>query len=358
MTLLILFLALTLVVSFLCSILEATLLSSSVPYLLKYGEEGRKSAMIMIDYKSNIDKPLTAILSLNTFANTFGAAGVGAQAVEVFGDIYFGLASMLLTFAVLFFSEIIPKTLGANYWKQLVFPAAITLRVIVFISYPLVLIAKFLTSFLAKKDNQSTVSREEVAAIAQLGESEGVLEEDESRVISNLVNLKNVKIREVMTPRTVVLAIPQTMKIHEFFESDDFKKHSRIPVYKDDADNISGYILKIDVMAKIAEGKTKIQVSSIRRNAIVVYENFSIPVLFKKLMDAHEHIAIVVDEYGVFAGVVTMEDVMETMLGQEILDENDAQADLQQTARDKWKERSKGLNFNGHESGEDEKNSE
>ena len=358
MTLLILFLALTLLVSFLCSILEATLLSASVPYLLKYGEEGRKSAMIMIDYKSNIDKPLTAILSLNTFANTFGAAGVGAQAVEVFGDVYFGLVSMILTFAVLFLSEIIPKTLGANYWKRLVFPAAITLRVIVFIAYPLVIIAKFITRFLAKDKNKSTVSREEVAAIAQLGESEGVLEEDESRVISNLVNLKNVKIREVMTPRTVVLAIPETMRIQEFFESENFKKHSRIPLYKDNVDNITGYILKFDMLAIIAEGKSKIPVSALKREAIIVYENFSLPVLFKKLMDTHEHIAIVVDEYGVFAGVVTMEDVLETMLGQEILDENDAQADLQQEARDIWKEKSKGLNFNSLDSRDDEKNSD
>jgi len=358
MSLLILFLGITLLVSFLCSILEATLLSASVPYLLKFGEEGRKSAMIMIDYKANIDKPLTAILSLNTFANTFGAAGVGAQAVAVFGDVYFGVVSMVLTFAVLFFSEIIPKTLGANYWKQLVFPAAIVLRVIVFVAYPLVIIAKFLTRFLTKDSNKSTVSREEVAAIAQLGESEGVLEENESRVISNLVNLKNVKIKEVMTPRTVVQAINETMRIQEFFESDDFKKHSRIPLYKDDVDNISGYILKFDVLANIAGGKSKVPVSSLKRDAIIVYENFSIPVLFKKLMDAHEHIAMVVDEYGVFAGVVTMEDVMETMLGQEIMDENDAQADLQQTARDMWKEKAKGLNYDAHDSISDEKDPE
>lgn len=311
--------------------------------------------MIMIDYKSNIDKPLTAILTLNTFSNTFGAAGVGAQAVVVFGDVYFGLVSMVLTFAVLFFSEIIPKTLGANYWKQLVFPAALVLRVFVFISYPFVIIAKFLTQFMTKDSSKSTVSREEVAAIAQLGESEGVLEKGESRVISNLVNLKNIKIREIMTPRTVVLAISETMKVNEFFKSEDFMKHSRIPIYIDTADNISGYILKFDVLEKIAEGKTKLSVFELKRKAIVVYENFSIPVLFKKLMDAHEHIALVVDEYGVFAGVVTMEDVMETMLGQEILDENDSQADLQQTARDKWKEKSKGLNFNRNESGEDEK---
>ncbi|MBN2727718.1 MAG: DUF21 domain-containing protein [Bacteroidales bacterium] len=358
MALLIFFLALTLLVSFLCSILEATLLSATVPYLLRFGESGRKSAMIMIDYKSNIDKPLTAILSLNTFANTFGAAGVGAQAVTVFGDVYFGLVSMILTFAVLFFSEIIPKTLGAHYWKQLVFPAAMTLRVIVFISYPLVIIAKFLTQFIGKDNSKNTVSREEVVAFAQIGEAEGVFEEGEGLVISNLVNLKNVKIREIMTPRTVVLTIPETMKVNEFFKSEDFMKHSRVPIYVGNADNISGYILKFDVLAEIAEGKEKIPVSDLKRNAIVVYENFSIPVLFKMLMEAHEHIALVVDEYGVFAGVVTMEDVMETMLGQEILDENDSQADLQQTARDKWKEKSKGLNFNGNDGGGDEKNSD
>lgn len=358
MALLIFFLALTLLVSFLCSILEATLLSATVPYLLRFGESGRKSAMIMIDYKSNIDKPLTAILSLNTFANTFGAAGVGAQAVAVFGDVYFGLVSMILTFAVLFFSEIIPKTLGANYWRQLVFPAAITLRVIVFISYPLVIIAKQLTRLLGNNGNRNTMSREEVAAYAQLGQSEGVLEENESRVISNLVNLQSRKIREIMTPRTVVLAIHENMSVQEFVESKDFKKHSRIPIYKDDVDNISSYILKFDVLAKITEGKNKMPVSVVERQAIVVYENFSIPLLFKRLMEAHEHIAIVVDEYGVFAGVVTMEDVMETMLGQEILDENDSQADLQQTARDQWKEKSKGLNFNGNDGGGDEKNSD
>lgn len=358
MTLLIFFLALTLLVSFLCSILEATLLSANILFLLKHGQEGRKSAIKMIEYKTNIDKPLTAILSLNTFANTFGAAGVGAQAVYVFGDVYFGLASMILTFSVLFFSEIIPKTLGAKYWKTLVLPASNVLRVIIFIAYPLVIIAGFLTRALGKNKNTETVSREEVAAIAQLGKSEGVLEEDESRVISNLVNLKNVKIREVMTPRTVVLAIPEKMKIKEFFESENFMKHSRIPVYQDNIDYITGYILKVDVLAKIAEGLQMIPVSTLRRSAIVVYENFSVLVLFKKLMDAQEQIAIVVDEYGVFVGVVTMEDVMETMLGQEILDEKDDQADLQQEARDKWKEKSKRLNFNGHKSREDEKNSE
>jgi CBS domain containing-hemolysin-like protein len=233
-----------------------------------------------------------------------------------------------------------------------------TLRVIVFISYPLVIIAKFLTQFIGKNNSKNTVSREEVVAFAQIGEAEGVLEEGEGLVISNLVNLKNVKIREIMTPRTVVLTIPETMKVNEFFKSEDFMKHSRVPIYVDNADNISGYILKFDVLAEIAEGKEKIPVSDLKRNAIVVYESFSIPVLFKMLMEAHEHIALVVDEYGVFAGVVTMEDVMETMLGQEILDENDSQADLQQTARDKWKEKSKGLNFNGNDGGGDEKNSD
>lgn len=358
MALLIFFLALTLFVSFLCSILEATLLSSSVPYLLKYKENGRKSAKIMIKYKGNIDKPLTAILSLNTFANTFGAAGVGAQAVVVFGDVGFGLISMLLTVAVLFFSEIIPKTLGATYWRQLVFPAAMVLRVIIVISYPLVIIAQFLTRFIAKKNNQKTVSRDELAAIAQLGQTEGVFEENESRVINNLMNMKGRKIREIMTPRTIVVAISEDTSLQEFFESKDFMRHSRIPVYKDHVDNITGYILKFDVLAKIALAKNNLPVSVVKRKATIVYENFSLPTVFKNLMRTHEHIAVLVDEYGAFAGVVTMEDIMETLLGQEIIDENDSQADLQQVARDNWKEKSKGLNYNSLADEEDEKNEE
>ncbi len=355
MTLLIFFLALTLFVSFLCSILEATLLSSSVPYLLKYRENGRKSAEIMINYKSNIDKPLIAILSLNTFANTFGAAGVGAQAIVVFGDVGFGLVSMLLTVAVLFFSEIIPKTLGATYWRQLVFPAAMVLRVIIVISYPLVIIAQFLTRFIGKNKNQKTVSRDELAAFAQLGYSEGVFEENESRVINNLVKMKSRKIHEVMTPRTIVVAISEDTSLQEFFESKDFMRYSRIPVYKEQIDNITGYILKFDVLAKMALGKNKLSVSVVKREAIIVYENFSIPAVFKNLMENHEHIAMVVDEYGAFAGVVTMEDVMETLLGQEIVDENDSQTDLQQVARDNWKEKSKGLNYNSSIDEEEEK---
>lgn len=346
MALLIFYLTLAIAFSFLCSILEAVVLSTSASYLQTKISDGSKSAKNLKKLKENIDRPLSAILSINTIAHTIGAAGVGAQAAIVFENIGFGVISAVLTILILVFSEIIPKTIGALYWRKLALPSANVLQIMIIVAYPLVIISEFITKIISGKKQHATVSRKEVAAMADLGVKEGVFEKSESQIINNLLKLKNLHVRSIMTPRTVVVAAPEETILLEFFQNKEYLKYSRIPIFQGNKDNITGYVLKYDILEKLANDEFELKLIDIKRPIKIIYENVTIPKLFESLISSKEHIAIIVDEYGGLEGIVTMEDVFETLLGLEILDETDTHEDMQKVAKEKWEKRAKEMNSN------------
>ncbi|MDP2087881.1 MAG: hemolysin family protein [Flavobacteriaceae bacterium] len=346
MTLLLIYLFLAIGISFLCSIAEAVLLTVSMPFIKTKEREGKKTATHLKKLKTDIDRPLSAILSLNTIAHTIGAAGVGAQAVAIFGNAYFGIISAILTILILVFSEILPKTIGAIYWRELALPITKLISFLIIITYPLVILSEFLTQIISKNKRVHTVSREEISALTHIGTEEGIFDEQEGKIIHNLMKLKSIKIKDVMTPRTVVLAASEEMTLHEFFANKEFLVYSRIPIFAHQKDHVTGYILKYDVLEKLAMDEGHLKLKDVKRSILVCYENFSLPKLFDLLISQKEHIALIVDEYGGMEGIATMEDIIETILGLEITDEKDDQIDLQALAREKWKIRAKKMNIN------------
>jgi len=339
MILLLFYLFLALFVSFLCSVMESVLLSTPISFLNVKKESGHKSATTFIKLKNNIERPLSAILTLNTVAHTVGAAGVGAQATKMFGDIYFGVISAILTLLILIFSEIIPKTIGARYWRNLALTSGVIINAMVIITYPLVIMAGYITKLFARNVNELSVSREEISEMAKIGTEEGIFEERENKIIQNLIQLKNVKISEVMTPRVVVTVADENMSLKEFLIKKEFLYYSRIPIYSKNKDNITGYVFRQTVFEKLAEAETKLKLSDIRREIVTAYESQALINLWEVLLEKKEHIALIIDEYGVIAGIVTMEDIIETILGLEIVDERDRIIDMQQYARERWNER-------------------
>lgn len=339
MILLIFYLFLALFVSFLCSVMESVLLSTSVSFLNIKKESGHKSATIFIRLKNDIEKPLSAILSLNTVAHTIGAAGVGAQATKIFGDIYFGIISAILTLLILVFSEIIPKTIGARYWRRLALVSGIIINTMVIITFPIVIMTNYITKLFFGKINNLTMSREEISAMANIGTEEGILEEKENKIIQNLFRLKTVKVSEIMTPRVVVTVADENMLLEEFLIKKEFLYYSRIPIYSKNIENITGYVFRQTVFEKLAEKKTNLKLRDICREIVVVHEFQTLMSLWETLLLKKEHVGLIVDEYGGMAGIVTMEDIIETLLGFEIVDERDRITDMQQYARERWNER-------------------
>jgi CBS domain containing-hemolysin-like protein len=343
MALLLVYVALALSVSFLCSVMEAVILSVSPSYVAALDREGEWIGERLQKMKDDIDRPLAAILSLNTIAHTVGAAGAGAQAATVFGETYTGIIAAVLTLLILVFSEIIPKTLGAVYWRQL---APVVVRVLaptIFIMKPLVLLSKGITYLLSSDNEQTSFSREEFTAMAEIGEEEGVFEEKESRILRNLFRFNSLRVRDVMTPRTVVFDLPEEKTIGEIVSEHDEFRFSRIPVYSSNRDDITGYVLKDEMLLRAAQEELNIPLSELSREMLVVRENLPLPDLLERLLDRLEHIALVVDEYGGMAGIVSMEDVVETLLGMEIVDEADSVEDMQALARQQWFKRAKEL---------------
>jgi len=333
------YLFLALFISFLCSIMESVLLSTSRSYLIVKQEKGYKWAKSFIDLKMNIDKPLSAILSSNTIAHTIGAAGVGAQAVEIFGDMYFGIISAILTILILFFSEIIPKTIGARYWRKLTMISYFTIKTMIIITYPLVLMSSFITNIFSGRKHEQTTSREEIAALASIGADEGLFSEKENIIIQNILKLKNMKVTEIMTPRVVVAVADENIHLNDFLENKDYLKFSRIPVYSENDENITGYVLRQKVFEKLAEDKNHLKLKDIKREILISPDSMVLFALWEKLLEKKEHICLVVDEYGGFDGIVTMEDIIETLLGLEIVDETDTVTDMQKYARERWETR-------------------
>jgi CBS domain containing-hemolysin-like protein len=322
--------------------MEAVLLSVSPSYVARQEQEGHPLAGRLRRLKENVDKPLAAILSLNTIAHTVGAAGAGAQAAAVFGDAYIGVISAILTFLILVVSEIIPKTLGAAYWRQLTFWVVRALRVTVWSMYPLVKMAEALTRWLTKGKEKTKVHREEFVALAQLGAKEGVFHKYESRILNNLFCFRDVRTRDIMTPRTVLFALKENMTVEQTLARHGQLPFSRIPIYGENLDQVTGFILKSEILGAGPQNGT-LRLAQMRRPLLVVPDTLALHQLFKRFMDEKAHIALAVDEYGGTQGVVTMEDFIETLLGLEIVDELDTVDDMQAMAREQWRERARSL---------------
>ena len=328
--------------SALCSTLEATLLSTPLSYVTGLEEQGIKGAQRLKRLKQNPDRPISAILCLNTIANTVGASIVGSLVYEVYGDALVGIFSTIFTFAILIFSEIIPKTIGASYWRSLAIPASAIINMMIFISFPLVWVLEKLQRLISSKSNQVSVSREDISAMVSVATEEEVIETEEKKMIQNLLKLDEITAHEIMTPSTVVEMAEGQMTIREFYDSD--LTHSRILVYDEDNDEyVIGYVLRQTVLEEMAEDKFSTTIREISRPILTFPENEPVGNIWEKFLEKKEHISVIIDEYGTFRGIVTMEDVIETMLGQEIVDETDEVVDMQEYAKEQWEKAQKDM---------------
>ena len=361
MGLLLLYAFLSIFFSFLCSILEAVLLSITPTFVNVKKKAGKAYALGLEALKKDVDKPLIAILTLNTIAHTVGAILVGVQAkvtyMELYGsqehtflgvsfteDLMVGVVSTVMTILILVASEIIPKTIGATYWQQLAHFTTKALNVMVWILKwtGLMWILQLFTRLIGKEGGHGSVlSREDFTAMADIAHEEGVFQESESKVIKNLLKFDEVFVKDIMTPRTVMKIAPQTMTVKDFFKENPKLRFSRIPVYGEREDIITGFVLKDNVLEEIIEENEEVTLAEIKREILITKRDTSIPQLFETFIAKREHIALVVDEFGSVSGLVTMEDVIETLLGLEIMDESDNVEDLQQLARKKWEVRAK-----------------
>ena len=341
MTAFVLAIILTILLSFMCSILEATLMSTPISYLTMKEDEGSKSAALLKKYKTDIDRPLAAILVLNTIANTMGAAIIGGIAAKLFGSTAVGIVSAVMTVLILIFSEIIPKTIGASKWRSLTGFAARAISVLIVITYPLVIIAEWITRLVGSDEDEQTVSREEVSAMANIGEEEGVFEKRENKIIQNIIKLDDVKAYDVMTPRVVAAIAPEKMTLLQFYKDPAFNHHSRIPVYADSPEYITGYILRSEALEMLAGDQFKVRLGDIKRDITLFNEEVAISDIWEQLLKNKEQIGLIIDEYGCFCGIITLEDIIETIFGLEIIDEMDEVSDMQQYARERWERRQK-----------------
>lgn len=350
-TLLIIYFLVAIIVSFLCSLWEAALLSITPSYAHVKQAEGSTLGKQIESFKKNIDKPLAAILTLNTIAHTVGAIGVGEQAVRIWADtnpLITGLVvPVLMTLGILLLSEIIPKTIGANFWQELAPFTIRSLQFLIVVLYPLIWLSQLITKRLKKDKEASVFSRSDFAVLAELGVRTGVFDHREAEVIRNLLRFRSVHAYDVMTPRTVVFAASEDMRVAEFYAGNrELLQFSRIPIYSgSDTEEITGYVRKDEVFRYMAEGRGDDTLAKLRRDILVVPETLPITSLFNRMRDSREHIALLVDEFGGVAGIVTLEDIVETLLGLEIIDESDAEADMQGLARRLWEPRAKRLGF-------------
>ena len=349
MGLLIIYAVLSIFFSFLCSILEAALLSFTPTFIKLKDAEGKGYAKTLAKLKKDIDKPLIAILTINTIAHTVGAILVGVQAeklpykVEFWGINIVGIVSAIMTLLILIVSEIIPKTIGATYWKKLGAFTAISLNAIIFpLKYTGILwLLTLTTKLIGKSAHVSSMSREEFLAITDTAEQEGVFEENESAVIKNLLVFKLVQAKNVMTPFPVVVLEDESITLQAFHETHKNIRFSRIPVYKEKTHAITGFVLKDDILEELVEDHGNKTLADLRRDIAVVSSEKPVPELFETFIKQRTHIALVVDDFGNTIGIVTMEDIIETLLGLEIMDESDTIEDMQVAARKNWERRAK-----------------
>ena len=338
--LLFLYVILALFFSFLCSIAEATLLSITPSYIAGLKETNPKKAERLRRLKEdNIDQSLAAILTVNTIAHTVGAIGAGAKATSVFGHAWFGVFSAVMTLLILFLSEIIPKTLGAVYWRQLASFTGVYVNLLIKSMYPLIIVSEKLTKLISGNKKAQQFSRDEFVAMAGIGKEEGMLNDRESKIIRNLFLFKSFDASTVMTPRIVLSALQKDITIDEALSTSTISNFSRLPIYADDLDHIVGFVLREDLLVAKNQGKGGNSINDFRRELITVMAKTPLSKLMEILLEQRQHIALVVGEYGDTKGVVTLEDVVETLLGIEILDEGDKVEDMQKLARQLWEKR-------------------
>lgn len=319
--------------------MEAVLLSITPAFVVQYTQLNRRKGQKLQRLKDHIEHPLAAILSLNTIAHTVGAAGAGAQATHVFGDAYVGVISAVLTFLILVFSEIIPKTLGAVYWRELTPIVVRSLIPIIWSMFPLVKMAEAITSIMTKGKKSALINREEFAALTKLGIKTGVFNKDESRIMQNLFRFRNIKVRDIMTPRTVIFDLEESMTVNKVLALHPIIPVSRIPIFGKNSDDVTGFVLKTDILLNAIQENGNTTLATFKRNIHAVPESLSLNLLFDDLINNRTHIALVIDEYGGTDGLVTQEDIIETLLGLEIVDEGDTVEDMQKLARQVWTKR-------------------
>lgn len=342
LSLLIAFFLVSIVASFLCSLWEATLLSITPSYAQLKLSEGTRTGRKLQAFKAKVDRPLAAILTLNTIAHTVGAIGVGAQATLIWSEanplITSVLVPVVMTLAILILSEIIPKTLGATHWQALAPFTVNSVSLVIVLLYPLVWLSQLITGLMKGDTKKSIYSHSEFLAMAEIGVEEGHVDPRQSEIIQNLFELHAVPVRDVMTPRTVVTAAPETMTIRAFFQANRKLPFSRIPLYEGDSkDAVTGYFMKDTLLSGLLDGQGDTLLQELKRPIIVVPEAAGLRDVFDELLERHEQIALVVDEYGDMAGIVTLEDLFETLLGTEIVDEYDQAEDMRVVARRMWK---------------------
>lgn len=335
MTTLFLYFFLALGVSFLCSLLESVLLSMSRSFISILSKKNPTSGKSLEKLKDNISRPLAAILSLNTIANTVGAAGVGAVTYNLLGSKWVAIMSGILTLSILIFSEIIPKTIGAHYWKKLAVPSSYMIRVLIVIMYPFVVMLEVLSNWLKPEKKQDIVTKEDVIAMAEIGEDEGTIEEDESTIIENLLRLDNITAEEVLTPRSVVYALQKDLTVRQALDEYENIIFSRIPVYDKDLDEITGLVRRDNLLNSKAEDQFDVTMEELSEPVHIVNEKDSIGSILDEFVHRREHLFIVKDEFGQFVGIITLEDAIETLLGVEIVDETDSVVDMRKLAEAK-----------------------
>ena len=323
--------------SFLCSIGEAVLLSITQVHIARMEQDGQKAGKILRLFKQDINKPLAAILTLNTIAHTAGAAGVGAQASVVFGSASLGIVSAILTLLILIFSEIIPKTLGASHWKALAPVTAYSLKFLVWILYPFIKMSEFITRKLINKNQSTAFNRNELVMMSQLSAMEGHIDPEEASVLQNLLLLQEIKIKDVMTPRTVLYSASQNLNVEEFFHKHRKNRFSRIPVYDQEPDDIVGFVIRADLLLAMARGNIHTPLKTYVRKITTLLDDMTLSHAMREMLHANTHIALIVNEYGTIRGILTLEDSLETLIGRKIVDEDDKEVDMQKLAKRLWK---------------------
>ncbi len=338
MTLLFIYLFLAVFISFMCSLLEAVILSITPSFINTEVNNGKKYAKILKKLKEEIDRPLAAILTLNTIAHTVGAAGVGSEVNKIYGDELVAVASGVLTFVILIFSEIIPKTLGAGNWKSFAPFTAYCIRFMILILYPIVSLTEIISDLVGGK-RKNNFTREEMIATAEIGVGHGALRKKESNIIKNLLMLDNIYVSDIMTPRSVVMVLPLEMTVEEIIETHKPIRYSRIPVFKGNMDNIEGVVHRYQILEASSNDQDKLTLRELITGLHSVPEDISVSACLDQLIHRNDHIFLVVDKYGSTSGIVTLEDAIETLLGVEIVDEFDSVTDLRAYALEQWKKR-------------------
>lgn len=346
---LLIYIVVALTFSFICSLCEAVLLTASLSYIEVRAETGDRAGLLMRRFRDNVERPISAILTLNTIAHTVGAAGAGAEAAAIFGNEYIGVISAVLTLLILVLSEIIPKTLGAVYWKPLLGFAAYTIQALVWVLYPAVWAFDLLTRLLTPADREATVTRGEIEVMARISTGKGGLAESEQVILGNLLHLGRVSVSDVMTPRTVTLSFPQSCTVGEVMQAHRLLPFSRIPIYDQSPDDTSAFVLRSDILSAAAEDRDGVTLAELARPLHSIPETMTVDRVMAEFVSRHEHIFLVFDEFGGTAGIITLEDAVESLLGVEITDESDLVADLRLLAQQRYERQAKllGLSLGG-----------